>query len=98
MCHKCDKVNKKTEEAIEEKLKQKLAENESLAPPTKALEFSRSEKEGETICQETRPCETHHCQVCQSWLSPKEDCDRKIEELEKEVSDLEYAIGNFKLI
>ena len=47
MCHKCDKVNKKTEEAIEEKLKQKLAENESLAPPTEALEFSRPKKEVE---------------------------------------------------
>ena len=34
MYHKYDEVNSKLDEAIEEKLEQKLAENESLAPPT----------------------------------------------------------------
>ena len=43
-----------------------------------------------------RPCEAHRCQVCQSWLSPKEDCDRKIEDLENQVSDLEYAMDDAK--
>ena len=40
----------------------------------------------------SRPCEAHRCQICQSWLSPKEDCDRKIEDLRDEVSRLEYEL------
>ena len=39
-----DKLGKDEEEAAEEKLKHNLAGNESLAPPTKVLECSGSEK------------------------------------------------------
>ena len=44
------------------------------------------------IPKRSRPCEAHRCQICQSWLSPKEDCDRKIEDLRDEVSRLEYEL------